>query len=438
MRRFYCFLLLAAFVAMLGCDESTTTLGIEPGGDPAGAWDTLALTQMGTYMYPQILSYAPRQVVGHNDTLGLHAEMIMKFDYTPLESWNASRQVDSLITYISLKVIGDSSAIRITQMSNDSGYVDLTLCLLQQIDEALDVDGFPDPDSIRWNNFHSAEGLYTTVLDSVNVRVYQRDSTSDEGDPLTGIRTIRPIPSWWFNSADTTSRLLLLKPAENNSGMLSFYANGASSKIRPNLRWRWWTADTVDTENPLVSYVDSVVCDWQSGIAMEVGEPDGYWLSSGPGQHLVMEFDPWNTLLDEEGEPIDYLLGNISDAWVTLHLKERIYNTGQGAINAYYIGDYREGSELDPDWWVATDYDSLLNNDDEPIETLCFNIVSLLRDIWLEEDSFTTTDPIALGVRYDRYYEQSVRKLRVWGPDAPDSLRPSLSIKTNSAPWERP
>ena len=434
MRRFYTFLILTALFAVLGCEESDTTLGIEPGGDPAGTWDTLALTQIGTYSYPQVLSYAARQVVGHDSALGLRAEMIMKFDYTPLESWSSSRIVDegSLQTFISLKLAGDTAAVSLTQLDSVF-YIDVTLCLLQQTDVSLGVDGFPDPDSIRWGDFYAEDGLFTTVLDSVQFRVYEGDSASgSDDDPLTGVRTIRPIPNWWFNSADTTSRLLLLKPAPDNQGMLSFYANGASTKIRPNLRWRWTETDTVNVENPAVTMLDSVVCDWQSGIALELEEDNGYWLSSGPGQHLALEFDPWG--LDH-----DILLQNISDAWITLHLKERVYNTGQGAINLYHIGSYREGIELDPDWWVATDYDSLLNNDDEEIQTLRFNIVSLLRDIWMEEDTLNPVEPIALGMRYDMYYEQSVRKLRVWGTDAPvDSLRPTLSFKINEAPWERP
>ncbi len=438
MRRFGPLILILVLCSVIACDESESTLGAAPGGDPAGAWDSLEVDRLALFHRNQLLWDAGRQVVGRLDARSLEAEILFQVDYQPVQLWEAQPDSGSLSALLSLKMDNDPERVLLPQHSDSAGvgfYMNLSLLLL----ELPEGENLPYEDSLSWEYAHPAGEDRYTVLDSVVFLVSNTDSAFGEGgDPLTGVRTLREVPAWWFEDSNSTSRSFLLRAAPGEQGLLPFLAAGWNSEVRPGIRLAWSETDTTDTGDSV--FVDTsmdttfVVCTWQSGIVDDYGPADSLWLSTGYANQVILELPPFQPA-DENGEAVDFLLGSISEGLLGFPIDSHVYNTAGGKVNLYHVGQYQElGQDLDPSMLVAG---MVL---DDSTEFLEFNVVNLLRRIWVEEDTLSSEEPIALALKFDDYFALEVRKLGLHGLAAEDSLRPRLRYKISHAPehWGQP
>lgn len=434
MRRSLPFLALTALLLGLACDDGDSVIGGSPGGDPVGTVYTIDLSAMASYRRSQSLETATRQVVGRDDSLGFESMLFFRLDYSPVEDWSPQPAEGSVHVFFSMKMDNDSASLVLPQWATpenpaESGFhLDMELLLLA---DSLDAD------SVRWDRVPGA-GAPEALLDSMGFRVTAADSAFGDGDdPLTGRRTLREAPAEWFQSADTTARFFLLRAAPGQRGLVPLLAHGWNDELRPGFRIAWFDIDTVLVDGvavPDTSFDTTfVAATWQSGVVRDDGATGWHSLSTGWAGQAILELPPFPPA-DLAGD-WDPLTSSLASAWLRIPTGPGAYNARGGKVNLYSVGAYDSaGVTLDSDWLVSSDLV------EEGVDTLSFSMVNVLRRHWIEDDTLTREDPVALALKFDDYYLLQPRKLTVAGLGDPEGPRPVLEIRVARAPddWRQP
>lgn len=401
--------LAALLLAHLSCDEVESTLGGSPGGDPVLLRDTLQVTRMLDFARPQQMFGAAYQSVGRIDSLGLESVVLFEVEYTPSSLW--SPQPDSIWVDLSFKMSNDTLAYWFPNDGNPpAGYptgsrniIDLDLLSV----DPLDVEY----DDLSWQTVFSREdgSLNLPLLDSLSFRVNDDDVVyGDDDNPLEGRRTYRRIPANWFANADTTSRLLMLRVADGQDGVVQMLSAGWTSELRPGVVFHEIRYDTLEENGQTIVDVvrDSsfVVCSWQSSVIFDGGLESMHSISSGYAGQVMMEFEP--LLGPDASELLDPLTASFSDASLLLPLGSQSFNLSGAKLNAYTLSSF-DSLGVDVESWQLVASTVLAAGD-----TLAeLNLISHLRQIWVEEDSFVAADPIQLALKLDDFSLLRLRKL---------------------------
>jgi hypothetical protein len=429
--------LLSLFLLNLACDEGESSLGGNPGGQAAGEEVIRQATQTLGFARNQSLSGAGLQTMGRSDSMGFESAMLLQFDYNPVELWETQPDSGSFTPTFSLKFSNKEQAIWLPQLDEavqegpSRWFLDLELSMLE---DSLAYD------SLSWQDAFADDEPLFSVLDTLSFRITSADTSYGEGeDPSTGFRTYVDLPAEWFTDSTVSSRTFLLRAMLGQEGLMSCLASGYSSSLRPNLRFASSRLDSVEIsegvfEDETQFDTTSVAATWQTGLVKDAGADEGFHsLSSGWASQLLISLPKFmDELPDSYAYDLpDSLRHTLTEAWLELPVEAHTFNAEGAKVNIYRVDGMT--TELDTsDLELESDHLVTSTVISDSLETLDFNIIGLLRSIWLEQDSLINSDPIVLGIKLDDYYHLQPRKILVpmAGEDGP-KLRYSLS----ESPW---
>jgi len=420
----------ASLLLLGSCDDAESTLGGAPGGNPLAVTDSVQVETMVAFHLPQSLVGAARHLVGRSDSLGLESALLLRLDYTPFGAWSDPPEAAPTVQ-LSFKMDNLAALAWFPQLAEaahgigeSARYVDLELLLLQ------DSLGY---DNLGWADFFADTLLNRPVLDRLSFRVSSADTAfGDNNDPLTGRRTLRELPAWWFQHADTTARWLLLRAQGGQQGFVPMLGAGYTSLLRPGLRVSSIQVDSVlvnDVAVPDTSWDTTyVAATWQTSLVRDASP--GFSLSTGFSGQVFTRLPAFPP--DPDDPAYDPLVSTLAEAWLELPLQEVGFNRGGAKANLYAVRPQDSlGVAVETEQMVATAFAS------DTTEVLRFNLTSYLRRVWVEDDTLRNTDPIPLVLKLDNSYLLQVRQVRLADPAThPPMLRYSLSQAP--AGWGRP
>ena len=435
-RWFNLLLAIALPTLFLACDESESTLGGSPGGQSIAQADSIPATATAGFHRPQQMVAASRQTVGHSDSLGLESVLLMRLDYQPFAEWSPA-PVDTPDVVLSFKMDHSKSLAWFPQVDLnwiDQGddetarYLDLELILLQ------DSLGY---DSLDWEDAFTGSEPSLAVLDRVSFRVTSGDTAfggTNYTDPLLGRRTYRPVPKWWFNDADASTRWLMVRALPGQQGFMPVLAAGYASELRPGLRFSSLQIDSILVGNEMVPDTSwdttFVAATWQTSLIRDASAASRLALSTGWAGQLVTVLPPFPP--DSTDELYDPLVSTLSEAWLKVPLGGPGFNSPGAKVNLYYIDHFDSlGLAVEASQLIATDFVT------DSTRVLEFNLTPHLRRIWVEDDTLSNADPIALALKLDDY---NLLQLRQIGLASPATDPPRLVYRLSKAPdgWGRP
>jgi hypothetical protein len=421
---------LASLLLLGSCDDAESTLGGSPGGNPIAVTDSSQVETLVAFHLPQSLVGAARHLVGRSDSLGLESALLFRLNYTPFTEWSdppegvptvqLSFKMDNLEALAWFPQLADAPH----GVGESARYLDLELLLLQ---DSLDYDG------LGWADLFSDTLLQRPVLDRLSFRVSSADTAfGDSNDPLTGRRTYREVPSWWFQHADTTARWLLLRPLSGQQGFVPLLGSGYTTLLRPGIRVSTIQVDSVLVNNVAVADTSwdttYVAAAWQTSLVRDAAPARS--LSSGWAGQLFTRLPAFPP--DPDDPAYDPLVSTLSEAWLELPLDEVGFNRAGAKVNLYAVRPQDSlGVDVEADQLVSSAFTA------DTTEVLRFNLTSYLRRVWVEDDTLRNTDPIPLVVKLDDYYLLQVRQLRLADP----ALRPPrlhYSLSQAPAGWRQP
>ena len=141
------------------CEETESTLGGVPGGNPAGVWDSLVVSRMSIFQADHALLNARAQYIGYVDSLGLAAQFLFQLDYQPLQLMDPQPEEGTFKTSLSLKMDNVAENIILENrgapppgMSDESVfYMSLDLLML-------------DLDPLEWSEFDWNDKFFRHLL----------------------------------------------------------------------------------------------------------------------------------------------------------------------------------------------------------------------------------------------------------------------------------
>jgi hypothetical protein len=433
--RLHLLLALALPTLFQACDEQESTLGGLPGGQAIAWSDTLAALATAGFHRPQQMVAAARQTVGRSDSLGLESVLVLRLDYNPVGSWADPPEAlpDIRFTF----KMDHSKSLAWFPQSHDPDFVDdgsgesdnylyLELSLLR------DSLGY---DSLDWEDAFDGAAPRLSILDQVTFRVSSADTVfggGDYTDPLTGRRTLRQLPNWWFQQADTTTRWLMLRARPGEQGFVPLLAAGYTSALRPGLRFASIQVDSVLVDNVMVPDTSwdttYVAATWQTSLVRD--SASRLTLSSGWASQVVTQLPPFPP--DSAGETYDPLVSTLAEAWLRVPLAGAGFNLSGAKVNLYQVARYDPaGPSLSAAPLIASDVLS------DSSTTLEFNITPQLRRIWVEEDTLSNADSIAVALKLDDYTLLQLRQIGLADP-ALDPPRLIYHLSQAPAGWRRP
>lgn len=419
-------------VLLTSCDESESTLGGRPGGQAISLTDSVQVGALSAFHLPQSLVAAARHVVGRSDSLGLESVLLLRLDYTPYEEWTDPPEGMPAIQ-LSFKMDHTEALTWFPQLSTtapepgeSARYIDLDVLLLR------DSAGYED---VGWEDYFSDTLLTQSVLDRISFRISDADTAfGDDSDPLTGRRTYRGLPPWWFQHADTTARWLMVRAAAGQQGFMPVLGAGYTSLLRPGVRFASQQIDTLYVDNvavPDTSFDTTfVAATWQTSLVRDTAHPPRPSLSTGwAGQVFTVlpAFPP-----HPDSSLYDPLTSSLVEAWLKVPLGLPGFNLAGTKVNLYAVGvGDSAGVDVESDQLIASDFA------DDSTQVLTFNLTSHLRRVWVEDDTLHNTDPIPLVLKIDDYNLLQLRQLRLADPALE---RPRLVYSLSQAPegWVRP
>jgi hypothetical protein len=421
---------LASLLLLGSCDDAESTLGGTPGGNPLAVTDSMQVETVGAFHLPQNLVGAARHLVGRSDSLGLESALVFRLDYTPFTQWSdppegipavqLSFKMDNLQALAWFPQLADAPH----GVGESARYVDLELLLLQ---DSLDYDG------LGWADLFADSLLNRPVLDRLSFRVSSADTAfGDDNDPLSGRRTYREVPAWWFQHADTTARWLMVRALGGQQGFVPVLGAGYTSLLRPGIRVSTIQVDSVLVNNvavPDTSWDTTyVAATWQTSVVRD--SAPGPSLSTGWAGQVFTRLPAFPP--DPDDPDHDPLVSTLAEAWLDFPLESTGFNRAGAKANLYAVRPQDSlGVDVDTDQLVASAFAS------DTTDVLRFNLTAYLRRVWVEDDTLRNTDPIPLVVKLDDFYLLQVRQLRLADPvTQPPKLRYNLSQAP--AGWGRP
>lgn len=420
-------------VVFMACDESESTLGGLPGGQVSAVVDSLVTEALLPFHRPQNMVAAGRHCVGRSDSLGLESVLLIRMDYQPVSLWSPPPVADAFTAYLSFKMDNRASLAWFPQVSPDppelgesARYLDLELLLVA---DSLGYDG------LAWEDAFADGELRLGVLDRIQFRVSSADTAFGDGsDPLTGRRTWRALPAAWFQPADTSSRLLLLRALPGQQGFTPILGAGWAAELRPRVRFASMRIDTILVDNvqvpDTVRDTSFVAATWQTSLIRDTAAPGRLTLSTGWAGQVLAQLPPFPP--DADNPAYDPVGSTLTEAWLRVPLADPGYNVTGAKVNLYAVSLFDSaGVDLNADQLIATrtiaDGDSLLQ----------FNLTPHLRRIWINDDSLRNTDPIRLALKLDDYNLLQPRQVGLADPlQQPTRLFYTISRAPDS--WGRP
>jgi hypothetical protein len=427
--------LLFLMIAGQGCDQVESTLGGDPGGQALFRSDSLSAQRTLQYHRPQQMLGAIYQTAGRVDSLGLESVLVFQLDYTPTELWDP--QPDSAWVDLSFKMSNDTLAYwfpndgepPVEQPAGSRNIADLDLLMLEGSGLVYD--------DLAWEQlFDDGGNCLLEIQDSLRFRVNDDDVVyGDDDNPLDGRRTYRRLPLDWFQAADTTQRTFALRMAPEHEGLVQLLAAGWTSELRPGVWFHEIRYDTLteNDETVITTVRDSsfVTASWQSSVIRDTPDESSLSLSSGWASQILLELPP---LIDSlNAEEMDPLLSSFVEVSLLLPLAERHLRMEGAKVNAYTLSAF-DSSGVDLESWQLVGSTTLADGD----SLAEINLISHFRQIWVEEDSFVSTDPVFLALKLDDYSLLQLRKLEI-EPTGGDT-GPRLRYRLSSAPdeWRQP